>query len=140
LFYCSRLSLPELNAIVTGQAILRKSIGTSIVAHPEDISTFISLKNVSITPEQFGQLYIAYDAETESGSSGSGIISQSGREVQIVVHFSLLCVFIQVLGLHHSQIRFSITRFGTRSTAILHKLDELLVSLPQDYDTGAEVT
>jgi hypothetical protein len=56
--------------------------------------------------------------------------------------FSLFIIFsfFQVLGLHHSQIIDSITRFGTRSAAILHKLDELAVSLPQDYDNDSKVT
>jgi hypothetical protein len=47
--------------------------------------------------------------------------------------------FFQVLGLHHSQIIGGITRFGTRSAAILHKLDELVDSLPQDYDNDTKV-
>jgi hypothetical protein len=99
------------------------------------------IKQISISPERFHKTFIAYDAETESGSSGSGIISKNGREVQYGC-FSLFIFFsfFQVLGLHHSQIIDSITRFGTRSAAILHKLDELADSLPQDYDNDTKVT
>jgi hypothetical protein len=107
----------------SGQALLRKSVGSTIDVSADDIADFMRIKQISISPERFHKTFIAYDAETESGSSGSGIISKSGREV---------------LGLHHSQIIGSITRFGTRSAAILHKLDELADSLPQDYDNDTE--
>jgi hypothetical protein len=72
---------PNLITAGAGHAVLRKSVGSTIVAPPDEIAKFMHAKKISMSPRQFEKTFIAYNAETEGGSSGSGIISKSGREV-----------------------------------------------------------
>jgi hypothetical protein len=72
---------PNVNTGGAGRTVLRKSVGSTIVAPPDEIAKFMHVKKISMSPRQFERTFIAYKAETEGGSSGSGIISKSGREV-----------------------------------------------------------
>ena len=79
-----------------GQSLLKKSIGRTLTVCEEELGIFNKGKEVSITAEQFNEDFMAYNAETKGGSSGSGIISQNGREVCMTI--PRWCIIVLLFG------------------------------------------
>ena len=51
-----------------------------------------------MTAEQFNEYFMVYNAETKGGSSGSGIISQNGREVCMTIPRWCIIVYCLAVG------------------------------------------